>query len=56
MEQRASIKFFFSLVNKFSETFELLIKVYGDDCMSRTQVCTWFERYKNDQKHQIMLS
>ena len=22
-------------------------KVYGDDCMSRTQVYTWFTRFKN---------
>ena len=43
-------------------------KVYGDDCMSRTQVYTWFTRFKkgrddkimiqdlDDQKHQIVLS
>ena len=48
MEQRASIKFCFKLVKKISETYELLKKVYGDDCMSRTQVCTWFTRFKND--------
>ena len=35
-------------------------KVYGDDCMSRTQVYTWFTRFKmmiqdlDDQKHQIV--
>ena len=28
-------------------TYELLKKVYGDDCMSRTQVYTWFTRFKN---------
>ena len=24
-------------------------KVYGDDCMSRTQVYRWFTRFKNDR-------
>ena len=47
MEQRANIKFCFKLGKKFSETYELLKKVYGDDCMSRTQVYTWFTRFKN---------
>ena len=47
MEQRANIKFCFKLGKKFAETYELLKKVYGDDCMSRTQVYTWFTRFKN---------
>ena len=25
-------------------------KVYGDDCMSRTQVYTWFTRFKNGRE------
>ena len=47
MEQRANITFCFKLGTKFAETYELLKKVYGDDSMSRTQVCTWFTRFKN---------
>ena len=47
MEQRANIKFCFKLGKKFAETYELLKKVYGDDCMSHTQVYTWFTRFKN---------
>ena len=47
MEQRVNIKFCFKLDKKFTETYELLKKVYGDDCMSRTQVHTWFTRFKN---------
>ena len=47
MEQRANIKFCFKLGKKFAETYELLKKVHGYDCMSRTQVCTWFARFKN---------
>ena len=34
MEQRANIKFCFKFDKKFAETYELLTKVYGDDCMS----------------------
>ena len=48
MEQRANIKFCFKVGKKFAETHELLKKVYDDDCMSRTQVYTWFIRFKND--------
>ena len=47
MEQRANIKFCLKLGKKFSETYELLKKVYGDDCMSRTQVYTRFTRFMN---------
>ena len=49
MEQRTNIKFCFNLGKKFAETYELLKKVYGDDCMSRTQVYTWFRRFKNSR-------
>ena len=38
MEQRANIKFCVKLEKKFAETYELMKKVYGDDCMSRTQI------------------
>ena len=37
MEQKANIKFCVKLEKKFAETYELMKKVYGDDCMSRTQ-------------------
>ena len=47
MEQKANIKFCFKLSKKFAETYELLKKVYGDDCMSCTQVFTQFTRFKN---------
>ena len=36
MEQRANVKFCVKLGKKFAETYELMKKVYGDDCMSRT--------------------
>ena len=47
MKQRANIKFCVKLEKKFAETYELMKKVYGDDSMSRTQVYTWFTRFKN---------
>ena len=49
MEQRENIKFCFKLVKKNSETHELLKKVYGDDCMSRTQVYTSFTQFENSR-------
>ena len=29
-----------------TETFDLLKKVYGDECLSHTQVFKWFKRFK----------
>ena len=46
IEQRANIKFCVKLEKKFAETYELMKRAYGDDCMSRTQVYTWFTRFK----------
>ena len=47
MEQRANIKCCVKLEKKCAKTYELMKKVYSDDCMSRTQVYTWFTRFKN---------
>ena len=47
MEQRANIKFCVKLEKKFDETYELMKNVYGDDCMSCTQVYTQFTQFKN---------
>ena len=47
MEQRANIKFCVKLEKKISEIYELIKKVYGDDCMSCTHVYTCFRRFKN---------
>jgi len=39
------------------QTHDLLKKVYGDECLSRTQVFEWFKRFKDgreeigDHKH-----
>jgi hypothetical protein len=29
-----------------TETYSLLMEVYGDECLSRTQVFEWFKRFK----------
>ena len=56
-EQRANIKFCFKIGKTFTETFELMKKVYGDDCLSRARVHEWFTRFRdgrediNDDKH-----
>ena len=39
-----------NLKKKFAERYELMKKVYGDDCMSRTQVYMWFTRFKNGRE------
>ena len=46
MEQRANIKFCVKLEKKFAETYELMKKVHGNDCMSRAEVYTWFTQFK----------
>ena len=56
-EQRANIKFCFKIGKTFTETFELMKKVYGDDCLSRARVHEWFTRFRdgcediNDNEH-----
>ncbi|XP_029178128.1 protein GVQW3-like [Nylanderia fulva] len=50
MEQRANIKFCFKLGKTFSETYELMQKVYGDDCLARSKVHKWFKRFKNGRE------
>ena len=45
-EQKANIKFYFKIGKNFTETFQLMIQVYGDDCLSRSRVHEWFQRFK----------
>lgn len=57
IEQRANIKFCFKIGKTFTETFELMKQVYGDDCLSRSRVHEWYSRFKegredlNDGEH-----
>ena len=45
-EQRVCIKFCFKLGKNFTETFQMMQKVNGDDCLSRTQCYEWYQRFK----------
>ncbi|XP_054725145.1 protein GVQW3-like [Anastrepha obliqua] len=47
MEQIANIKFCVKLGKPFSETYELMQKVYGDVCLARSNVYNWFDGFKN---------
>ena len=49
-EQRANIKFCFKIGNTFTETFELVKKVYDDDCLSRAKVHELFTRFRDGRE------
>jgi hypothetical protein len=38
VEQRANVKFLAKLGKSATETYSLLMEVYGDECLSHTQV------------------
>jgi hypothetical protein len=46
VEQRVNVKFLAKLEKSATETYNLLIEVYGDECLFRTQVFEWFIRFK----------
>ena len=46
-EQRVCAKFSFKLGKTFTETFQILQQVYGEDCVSRTQCHEWYQRFKS---------
>ena len=50
IEQRANIKFCFKLGKTFTETFQLMQQVYGDNCLSRGRVHEWYTRFKNGRE------
>ena len=45
VEQRVNVKFYAKLGKSATETYDLLRKVYGDECLSRAQVFEWFKRF-----------
>ena len=49
-EQRANIKFCFKIGKTFTETFELMKKFCGDDCLSRARVHEWFTGFRDGRK------
>ncbi|XP_025268578.1 histone-lysine N-methyltransferase SETMAR-like [Camponotus floridanus] len=50
MEQRAVIKFNAKLGKSASETFRLMQQVYGDACLSRSNVFVWHKRFLHDRE------
>ena len=50
VEQRANVKFCVKLGKSTTEMYDLLKKVYGDECLSRTQVFEWFKRFKEGRE------
>ena len=50
MEQRAVIKFNFKLGKMATETYKSMKIVYGYDCLSRSKVFEWYNRFKNGRE------
>jgi hypothetical protein len=40
------VKFLAKLGKSATEMYNLLMEVYGDECLSHTQVFEWFKRFK----------
>ena len=51
VEQRVNIKFLIKLGKSATETYNLLTEVYGDQCLSRTQVFEWFKKFKEGREY-----
>ena len=47
---RVNVKFCVELAKSATETYDLLKQVYGDDCLSRTQVFERFKRLKEGRE------
>jgi len=50
MEQGVNVKLCVKLGKSTTQTYDLLKKVYGDECPSLTQVFEWFKRFKEGRK------
>ena len=51
VEQYVNIKFLTKLGKSATETYNLLTEVYGDQCLSRTQIFEWFKKFKEGRKY-----
>lgn len=47
MEQRSNMKFCFTLGKTRTETFELMTKFCGDDCLSHTHGFQWYNGFQD---------
>ena len=45
-DQRICIKFCFQIGKTSSETIQLMQKAFGNECMSKTRIKEWYNRFK----------
>ena len=45
-DQRICIKFYFQLGKTSSETIQMMQKAFGNECMRKTQIKEWYNRFK----------
>ena len=45
-DQRICIKFCFQLGKTSSETIQMMQKAFGNECMSKTRIKEWYNRFK----------
>jgi hypothetical protein len=50
MKQRVNVKFCVRIGKSATETYGLLKKVYGHECLSHTQIFKWFNRFKEERE------
>ena len=50
VEQRINVKFLMKLGKSATETYGLLKEVFRDECLSRTQVFEWFQRFREGRE------
>ena len=50
VEERENVKFFFKLFKTYTETHQMMKKVYGDDCLSRSRIHEWFKRFQEERE------
>jgi hypothetical protein len=46
VEQRVNVKFYVRIRKSTTEKYNMLNNVYGEECLSRTQVFEWYKRFK----------
>jgi hypothetical protein len=50
VEKSVNVKFCVKIVKSATELYDLLKKLYGDECLSHTQVFKWFKRFKEGRE------
>ncbi|KAJ8962827.1 hypothetical protein NQ318_001227 [Aromia moschata] len=50
VKQRVNLKFLVKLGKTLTDAYAILKEVYGDECLSRTQVFEWFKRFKEGRE------